>query len=75
MKESPNGLLTTCFLMLLLGIYLYIKSKEQDTDSAKLRNNKFINNKNSYLKNKAIILLIFSTLFILITLFSMIFGS
>jgi cbb3-type cytochrome oxidase subunit 3 len=74
MKEGLTSLSIFCFLMLLLGIYLYNKSKEQENDSAKLRNTGYVNNRNIYLKNKAIILITMSSFFIAVAVLKMLFS-
>jgi hypothetical protein len=54
-----------CSGILLLGIFLYLKSINAEKDSNKLRNSGYKNNFNIYLKNKALMLIFFSSIVII----------
>jgi len=71
---NPNQILLTSLFMLFVGIIIYRNSLNKSKDSIVIKQNNLKNNFNSYFKNKGLILIIFSSLFILIYLIMFLLG-
>lgn len=66
-KGNPNQLIATCLFMLIVGIIIYVNSlSKKKNDTIILKEDRLKNNFNSYLNNKGLVLIIFSSLFLLI---------
>ena len=64
---NPNQLIATCLFMLIVGIIIYVNSlSKKKNDTIILKEDRLKNNFNSYLNNKGLVLIIFSSLFLLI---------
>ncbi len=71
----PNQLLMTCFFMLFVGIIIYRNSLNKSKDSLVISQSKMKNNFNSYYRNKGIVLIVFSALFLIIYLIMFLLGK
>jgi hypothetical protein len=72
---NPNQLLMTCLFMLFVGIIIYRNSLNKSKDSLAIKQSKLKNNFNSYFKNKGMVLIIFSSLFLIIYLIMYLLGK
>ena len=71
---NPNQILLTSLFMLFVGIIIYRNSLNKSKDSIVIKQNNLKSNFNSYFKNKGMILIVFSSLFILIYLIMFLLG-
>ena len=72
-SDNPNHVLITCLFMLFVGIIIYrnsLNNSKGPLDKSKLKGNF-----NSYFKNKGMVLIIFSSLFLLIYLIMFLLGK
>ncbi|CAN1561436.1 hypothetical protein MCEGE10_02662 [Flavobacteriaceae bacterium] len=70
----PNQILLTSLFMLFVGIIIYRNSLNKSKDSIVIRQDNLKSNFDSYFKNKGMILIVFSSLFILIYLIMFLLG-
>jgi hypothetical protein len=71
---NPNQILLTSLFMLFVGIIIYRNSLNKSKDSIVIRQDNLKSNFDSYFKNKGMILIVFSSLFILIYLIMFLLG-